>query len=59
MSFNVAIDGPAGAGKARLQELWQKEGLYLCGHRSNVSRHGTVHVKRGVEPADAAAIADK
>lgn len=25
MSFNVAIDGPAGAGKVPLQELWQRK----------------------------------
>ena len=36
MSFNVAIDGPAGAGKSTIAKLV-----------ANVPRHGTVHVKRG------------
>ena len=52
MSFNVAIDGPAGAGKSTIakriaEKLNIAYRIYLCGHRSNVSCHGTVYVKRG------------
>ena len=75
MSFNVAIDGPAGAGKSTIAKLVAKElgfvyvdtgamyramALYFLRkgvdpkeaeeigrYRSNVSCHGTVHVKRG------------
>ena len=48
MSFNVAIDGPAGAGKSTIaKSCGKEEGIYLCGYRSNVPCHGTVHVKRG------------
>ena len=60
MSFNVAIDGPAGAGKSTIAKMVAKKlnfiyvdtgamyraiALYLL--RGGVSCHGTVYVKRG------------
>ena len=37
MGYQIAIDGPAGAGKSTIAKLLaQRKGLRLCGHRSNV-----------------------
>ena len=42
MSFNIAIDGPAGAGKSTIaKRVAEKAWIYLCGHRGNVPGDGT------------------
>ena len=39
MGYNVAIDGPAGAGKSTIAKLVAKrKGIHLCRHRGNVQR---------------------
>lgn len=43
MSFNIAIDGPAGAGKSTIAKKIAKElGICLCRYRGDVSSHGTL-----------------
>ncbi len=36
MGYNVAIDGPAGAGKSTIAKLVARKRVYLCGYRSDV-----------------------
>ena len=45
MSMNIAIDGPAGAGKSTIAKkdrkaAGEKTWIYLCGHGSNVPCDG-------------------
>lgn len=41
MSMNIAIDGPAGAGKSTIgKAAGEKTWIYLCGHGSNVPCDG-------------------
>ena len=42
MGINIAIDGPAGAGKSTIAKKVAKElsFIYLCRYRSNVPGHG-------------------
>ena len=43
MGINIAIDGPAGAGKSTIAKKSGKGAvLYLCRYRGNVSCHGTL-----------------
>ena len=37
MIYNIAIDGPAGAGKSTIGII-----IYLCRYRSHVSCHGAL-----------------
>ena len=42
-TYNIAIDGPAGAGKSTIAKLVAaKTGIYLCGYRSHVPGDGTL-----------------
>ena len=44
MSMNIAIDGPAGAGKSTIAKTSGKRtGIYLCRYRGNVPCYGTLH----------------
>ena len=40
MSMNIAIDGPAGAGKSTIAKKVAKD---LCRYRGNVSCYGTLY----------------
>jgi len=41
MSMNIAIDGPAGAGKSTIaKKAGEKAGICLCGYGSNVPCDG-------------------
>ena len=46
--FNIAVDGPAGAGKSTIAKLVAKE-TWLCirRYRGNVSRYGPLFLKKG------------
>ena len=47
MSFNIAIDGPAGAGKSTIAKQLAKElSFYICRYRSHVSEYGIVFYEK-------------
>ena len=46
MSFNIAIDGPAGAGKSTIAKQLAKELFYICRYRSHVSEYGIVFYEK-------------
>lgn len=46
-SFNIAIDGPAGAGKAPLPAGGKTAGICLCGYWCHVSGDCPVFFKKG------------
>ena len=47
MSFNVAIDGPADAGKSTIARAVAKKKGFIYVDTGAMYRHGTVYVKRG------------
>lgn len=52
MGYNVAIDGPAGAGKSTIAKLVAKEkGIYLRRYRSDVPGNGGLFSAGGDFPA--------
>ena len=57
MSMNIAIDGPAGAGKSTIAKTGEKAGVCLCGYGSNVPCHGILFLQNGIAPDDEQAIA--
>ena len=60
MSFNVAIDGPAGAGKSTIARAVAKKKGFIYVDTGAVYRAMALFMLReGVEPTDAAVIADK
>ncbi len=57
MSFNIAIDGPAGAGKKyHCKEDRKRIRLCLCRYRSNVPCHGTLFLRSNISNEDEQAI---
>ena len=60
MSFNVAIDGPAGAGKSTIaRAVAKKKGFIYVDTGAMYRAMALFMLREGVDPADAAAIADK
>ena len=59
MSFNVAIDGPAGAGKSTIaRAVAKKKGFIYVDTGAMYRAMALFMLREGVDPADAAAIAD-
>ena len=44
MSYNIAIDGPAGAGKSTIAKA--VDGIDLCGYRFHVSSNGITYAEK-------------
>ena len=60
MSFNVAIDGPAGAGKSTIaRAVAKKKGFIYVDTGAMYRAMALFMLREGVDPADAEAIADK
>ena len=60
MSFNVAIDGPAGAGKSTIaRAVAKKKGFIYVDTGAMYRAMALFMLREGVDPTDAAAIADK
>ena len=60
MSFNVAIDGPAGAGKSTIaRAVAKKKGFIYVDTGAMYRAMALFMLREGVEPTDAATIADK
>ena len=60
MSFNVAIDGQAGAGKSTIaRAVAKKKGFIYVDTGAMYRAMALFMLREGVDPADAAAIADK
>ena len=60
MSFNVAIDGPAGAGKSTIaRAVAKKKGFIYVDTGAMYRAMALFMLREGVDPADAVAIADK
>ena len=60
MSFNVAIDGPAGAGKSTIaRAVAKKKGFIYVDTGAMYRAMALFMLREGVDPADAAAVADK
>jgi len=60
MSFNVAIDGPAGAGKSTIaRAVAKKKGFIYVDTGAMYRAMALFMLREGVEPTDAAVIADK
>ncbi|MCM1569897.1 MAG: (d)CMP kinase [Roseburia sp.] len=60
MSFNIAIDGPAGAGKSTIARAAARELNYIYVDTGAMYRAMALYMLReGVEPSDAEAIAEK
>ena len=48
MAFNVAVDGPAGAGKSTVAKgCGGKKKFHLCGYRRDVPGDGALFFKTG------------
>lgn len=59
MGYNVAVDGPAGAGKSTIAKLVAKEKGYIYVDTGAMYRGLAIHfLKKGVSPDDRAAVAD-
>ncbi len=57
MGYNIAIDGPAGAGKSTIAKLTAKQlGFIYVDTGAMYRAMGVFLMRRGVDPADAAAI---
>ena len=57
MGYNIAIDGPAGAGKSTIAKLTAKQlGFIYVDTGAKYRAMGVCLMRRGVDPADAAAI---
>lgn len=57
MGYNIAIDGPAGAGKSTIDKLTAKQlGFIYVDTGAMYRAMGVFLMRRGVDPADAAAI---
>ena len=58
MSFNIAIDGPAGAGKSTIAKLVAKEKGYIYVDTGAMYRGLAIHfLKKGISPEDKEAVA--
>lgn len=58
MGYNVAIDGPAGAGKSTIAKLVAKEKGYIYVDTGAMYRGLAIHfLERGIDPADTEAVA--
>ncbi len=59
MGYNVAIDGPAGAGKSTIAKLVAKEKGYIYVDTGAMYRGLAIHfLKKGINPEDTQAVAD-
>ena len=59
MGYNVAVDGPAGAGKSTIAKLVAKEKGYIYVDTGAMYRGLAIHfLKKGVSPDDRKAVAD-
>lgn len=59
MGFNIAIDGPAGAGKSTIAKLVAKEKGYIYVDTGAMYRGLAIHfLKKGIRPEDKDAVAD-
>ena len=59
MGYNVAIDGPAGAGKSTIAKLVAKEKGYIYVDTGAMYRGLAIHfLKKGIRPEDKDAVAD-
>ncbi|HJA66843.1 cytidylate kinase [Lachnoclostridium sp. An169] len=59
MGYNVAIDGPAGAGKSTIAKLVAKEKGYIYVDTGAMYRGMAIHfLKKGVDPDDREAVAE-
>lgn len=59
MGYNVAVDGPAGAGKSTIAKLVAKEKNYIYVDTGAMYRAMAIHfLQKGVEPENAEAVAD-
>lgn len=59
MGYNVAIDGPAGAGKSTIAKLVAKEKGYIYVDTGAMYRGLAIHfLKKGIRPEDKYAVAD-
>lgn len=59
MGYNVAVDGPAGAGKSTIAKLVAKEKGYIYVDTGAMYRGLAIHfLNKGVDPDDKAAVAD-
>ena len=59
MGYNVAIDGPAGAGKSTIAKLVAKEKGYIYVDTGAMYRGLAIHfLKKGVDPEDKNAVAE-
>ena len=57
MGYNVAVDGPAGAGKSTIAKLVAKEKGYIYVDTGAMYRGMAIHfLKKGIQPEDTAAI---
>ena len=58
MGYNVAIDGPAGAGKSTIAKLVAKEKGYIYGDTGAMYRGLAMHfLKKGIDPENKEAVA--
>ena len=59
MGYNVAIDGPAGAGKSTIAKLVAKEKGYIYVDTGAMYRGLAIHfIKKGVDPENREAVAE-
>ena len=59
MGYNVAVDGPAGAGKSTIAKLVAKEKGYIYVDTGAMYRGLAIHfLKKGVDPEDKKAVAE-
>ena len=58
MGYNVAVDGPAGAGKSTIAKLVAKEKGYIYVDTGAMYRGLAIHfLKKGISPEDKEAVA--
>ena len=59
MGYNVAIDGPAGAGKSTIAKMVAKEKGYIYVDTGAMYRGLAIHfLKKGIDADDSVALAD-